>query len=72
MLAADSETADRLSDPGSLDPLGRLLRQEPGADAAPGLEILNADNAGRYSTLPSAMRSPSISRTASAPTSATA
>ena len=48
MLAADSETADRLSDPGSLDPLGRLLRQEPGADAAPGLEILGADNAGRY------------------------
>jgi len=48
VLAADSETADRLSDPGSFDPLGRLLRQEPGADAAPGLEILNADNAGRY------------------------
>ena len=48
VLAADRETADRLSDPASLDPLGRLLRQEPGADAAPGLEILNADNASRY------------------------
>lgn len=48
VLAADRETADRLSDPASLDPLGRLLRQEPGADAAPGLEVLNADNAGRY------------------------
>ena len=48
VLAADRDTADRLSDPGSLDPLGRLLRQEPGADAAPGLEVLNADNAARY------------------------
>ena len=48
VLAADGETADRLSDPTSLDPLGRLLRQEPGADAAPGLEILSADNAERY------------------------
>ncbi|MCE9660925.1 MAG: DUF6352 family protein [Burkholderiales bacterium] len=48
VLAADRDRADRLSDPGSLDPLGRLLRQEPGADAAPGLEILNADNAARY------------------------
>ena len=48
VLAADSEAADRLSDPGSLDPLGRLLRQEPGADAAPGLEVLGSGNAGRY------------------------
>lgn len=48
VLAADRETADRLSDPGSLDPLGRLLRHEPGADAAPGLEILSADNRERY------------------------
>jgi len=48
VLAADRDTADRLSDPGSLDPLGRLLRQEPGADAAPGLEILGADTAERY------------------------
>lgn len=48
ILCADRETADRRSDPASLDPLGRLLRQEPGADAAPGLEVLNADNAPRY------------------------
>lgn len=48
VLAADRDTADRLSDPGKLDPLGRLLRQEPGADAAPGLEILDAGNALRY------------------------
>jgi hypothetical protein len=48
ILAADRETADRLSDTASLDPLGRLLRQEPGADAAPGLEVLGADNAPRY------------------------
>jgi len=48
ILAADRETADRLSDAASLDPLGRLLRQEPGADAAPGLEVLGPDNAPRY------------------------
>src|SRR5205085_4336500 len=48
VLAADRDTADRRSDPGSHDPLGRLLRQEPGADAGPGLEILGPDNAGRY------------------------
>ena len=48
ILAADHDTADRLSAAASLDPLGRLLRQEPGADAAPGLEVLGADNALRY------------------------
>jgi hypothetical protein len=48
ILAADRETADRLSSAASVDPLGRLLRQEPGADAAPGLEVLGADNAHRY------------------------
>ena len=72
VLAADSETADRLSDPGSLDPLGRLLRQEPGADAGPGLEILTPTTPSATSTPPSAMPSPSISRTASAPISAMA
>ena len=48
VLAADRETADRLSDAASADPLGRLLRQERGADAAPGLEVLGIDNAHRY------------------------
>ena len=48
ILAADREVADRLSDSASLDPLGRLLRREPGADAGPGLEVLAGDNAQRY------------------------
>ncbi len=48
VLAADRDTADRLSNPGPPDPLGRLLRQQPAADAAPGLEVLNADTAGRF------------------------
>ena len=73
VLAADSETADRLSDPGSLDPLGRLLRQEPGADAGTRpRDPRTPTTPGATSTPPSAMPSPSISRTASAPISATA
>jgi hypothetical protein len=48
VLAADRDTADRLTDAGPLDPLGRLLRREPAADATPSLEVLNADTAERY------------------------
>ena len=48
VLAADRDTADRLSDASSLDPLGQLLRRQPAADAATGLEVLNPGVAERY------------------------
>jgi hypothetical protein len=72
VLAADSETADRLSDPGSLDPLGRLLRQEPGPMPLPAWRSSTPTTPRATSTPASATPSPSTSRKPSPPTSATA